>query len=257
MHNSVSIRQNEILKILIQRGRISSSELAEYFQVTTETIRKDLDSLSKLGYVERRHGGATLSETYRQTYVYSKSKAAFCYAEKVAIAQQALHYVEDHSVIYLDGGTTVCELSKLLDARSDLTVVTPSLLVADVLRNSKKHRLYLTGGIMNYDYDLLHIVENDSFIEQFRFTTAFFGSTGIRYHSGPTSLNYAEVVIQKKVFAQSEFCTLLCDSSKFCMGGVYQYANWGDLTHVVTDSGAPEEQLDSIRMHTDVVCVTI
>ena len=256
MSDSVSVRQNEILKLLIQQGSVRAAELTELFQVTSETIRKDLNHLGELGYIERRHGGAVLSEAYRQEYVYSESKASFRRGEKSAIAQQALRYVEDHSVIYLDGGTTVCELSKLLGERTDLTVVTPSLLVADVFRKLKKHQLYLTGGLMNYDYDLLHIVENDSFIEQFRFAAAFFGSTGIRYHSGPTSQDYAEVVIRRKVFAQSESRILLCDSSKFRTGGVHQYADWSDLAHLITDSGAPEEQLATIRKHTDVVCVT-
>ena len=134
LSDSVSVRQNEILKLLIQQGSICASELAGRFQVTAETIRKDLNSLSELGYIERKHGGAVLSEAYRQEYVYSESKASFRRKEKTVIAQQALNYVEDHSVIYLDGGTTVCELSKLLNARADLTVVTPSLLVADVFR---------------------------------------------------------------------------------------------------------------------------
>lgn len=187
MSDSVSVRQNEILKLLIQQGSVRAAELTELFQVTSETIRKDLNHLGE---------------------------------------------------------------------RTDLTVVTPSLLVADVFRKLKKHRLYLTGGLMNYDYDLLHIVENDSFIEQFRFAAAFFGSTGIRYHSGPTSQDYAEVVIRRKVFAQSESRILLCDSSKFRTGGVHQYADWSDLAHLITDSGAPEEQLATIRKHTDVVCVT-
>ncbi len=77
MSDSVSVRQNEILKLLIQQGSVRAAELTELFQVTSETIRKDLNHLGELGYIERRHGGAVLSEAYRQEYVYSESKASF------------------------------------------------------------------------------------------------------------------------------------------------------------------------------------
>ena len=138
-------RQNEILNLLIEQNTVHSSDLSEKYSVSTETIRKDLNVLDALGYAKKHHGYATISPQYLKEYLNIDSKKGLNNQEKIAIAQRALSFVPDNSVIYCDSGTTVCELVRLLVARSSVTIVTPSLAIVEIMKSlpDKNHHLFL------------------------------------------------------------------------------------------------------------------
>lgn len=231
-------RQTEILNALIENGSVHSSNLSEKYSVSTETIRKDFNLLSSLGYADKHHGFATISQQYLKEHLNFDTKMEQNNREKILIAKQALSYVPDNSVIFCDSGSTVCELAKLLYLRTSVTVVTPSLSIVNALRSipDRNHHLFLLGGYVNYDFALTRSMEFDNSIEQFKFAVSFLGTTGIRYHDGPTSSRYSEGILRQRAIARSDSSIVLCDHTKFISGGVHQYANWSDCDILITDS---------------------
>ncbi|GFI05184.1 DeoR/GlpR family DNA-binding transcription regulator [Lachnospiraceae bacterium 64-25] len=248
-------RQNEILNLLIEQNTVHSSDLSEKYSVSTETIRKDLNVLDALGYAKKHHGYATISPQYLKEYLNIDSKKGLNNQEKIAIAQRALSFVPDNSVIYCDSGTTVCELVRLLVARSSVTIVTPSLAIVEIMKSlpDKNHHLFLLGGYVNYDSALTRQMEFDNSIEQFRFAAAFLGTTGVRYYDGPTSSKYNEGLLRQRAMARSASNIVLCDHTKFLSGGVHQYATWKDCTYLITDSIPDQSMRESLEKQIEVI----
>lgn len=90
-------------------------------------------------------------------------------------------------------------------------------------------------------------------LQDFRFTAAFFGSSGIRYHDGPTVLDPQEIAYKSIVANNSEKCVVMCDHSKFSIGGVAQYLSWNKVDYFITDSGATPENLSTLGSHPQII----
>lgn len=242
-------RQTDILNLLIEKGTVYSSDLSSQYSVSTETIRKDFNLLEELGYVQKHHGFATVSEQYTKEALNLDTKRPLHSREKLLIAKKALDFIEDNSVIFCDSGSTVCELAQYLTNYSSLTIVTSSLAIVDAFRNVPNGpHIFLMGGYVNYDYQLTRSMEFDNSVEQFRFAQAFFGTTGVRYHDGPTSSKYREGLVRQRVMRQSDCNIVLCDNSKFKTGGIHQYASWSECDYLITD-GIPDEKMKDNLEH--------
>ncbi|WP_394927318.1 DeoR family transcriptional regulator [uncultured Robinsoniella sp.] len=118
---SLANRREQIAKILLVEGKTKVGDLARRFEVSTETIRKDLMALDASGIIKKNNGSAeVLNESSANNYT-EKSKKAI--NEKVAIAQRAVKLIPDKSVVFLDTGSTVYQLARQLILRKDITVV--------------------------------------------------------------------------------------------------------------------------------------
>lgn len=90
-------------------------------------------------------------------------------------------------------------------------------------------------------------------LQDFRFTAAFFGSSGIRYHDGPTVLDPQEIAYRSIVANNSEMRVIMCDHSKFSIGGVAQYLSWNKVDYFITDSGVTPENLSTLGSHPKII----
>ena len=141
MNAKLEKRRNEMIKLINANGHLTTSYLANYFKVTSETIRSDLKYLERIGYVEIVHGGATITCHVIDDVSNAKSKKHTRYAEKNLIADLALSLIPKNSFIYLDGGTTISLLAEKIVERNDLTIVTPSLLVVSAVLRQHETQL--------------------------------------------------------------------------------------------------------------------
>jgi DeoR/GlpR family transcriptional regulator of sugar metabolism len=138
-------RSAEILKEIETRGSVGVVDLANRFAVSEMTIRRDLTDLEKAGLVRRIHGGAVSARgrSYEPSLLVRPSKNT---AAKQLIGKRAAGLIAEDDCIAIGSGTTALEMAKNLVGRRNLTVVTPNLLVANVLANHSDIRLVLTGG---------------------------------------------------------------------------------------------------------------
>ncbi|MET9802566.1 DeoR/GlpR family DNA-binding transcription regulator [Streptomyces sp. NPDC006368] len=246
-------RQQQILRLAREGGRVDVLSLAEEFQVTAETIRRDLKALDRAGLVRRVHGGAIPAGRldFEPDLAERESTAA---DEKDRIARAALAELPEDGTVILDAGSTVARLVAGLPLDRSLTVVTHALPVAARLADHPGITLHLVGGRVRHstraavDAWALHAYA------QIRADVAFLGTNGFSTAYGLTTPDLAEAAVKQAVVAAARRVVVLADSGKY---GQDHFARFGDLLDVdlvITDSGlSPTDAAAIEAAGTDVV----
>ncbi|GAA2447416.1 DeoR/GlpR family DNA-binding transcription regulator [Streptomyces macrosporus] len=246
-------RQQEILRLARERGRVDVLALAEEFQVTAETVRRDLKVLDRAGLVRRVHGGAIPAGRldFEPDLVERDAVAA---DEKNRIARAALAELPADGSVILDAGTTVARLAAEFPMDSGLTVVTHALPVAARLADHPGIALHLVGGRVRHR---TRAAVDDWALRAYREINAdvlFLATNGFSLDGGLTTPDLAEAAVKRAAVAAARRVVLLADSAKF---GQRHFARFGDLSRVdllVTDTGlGPEEARAIERQGTEVV----
>jgi len=208
------------------------TELGAKLNVSEATVRRDLQSLEEQGRVRRVHGGAV--RTKFSTEPIFTEKASLNEGEKTRIAELALGMIEDGDTIFLDGGSTVLALSKLLDRKKNLTVVTNSLMAAAELMESP-HKLILVGGEFRALSRTFVGVLTDPIINMLRIKKAFLGTIGFSLDDGLSTTDPAEAHTKELVLRRSEKNIVLADSSKIGVSSFVASGSLADVQILITD----------------------
>jgi len=225
-------RRNKIINILMINGYVQAAQLADQFQVSMETIRKDLLYLEESGVACKEYGGARLSPLDVEQNLDVRMKNA---TKKQQIAKAALSIMNESKVIFLDAGTTCGALAKALNAYRNLDIITNSLLVWDVL-DASVHNVLITGGrkrdknmalVGNWCVQAISSVHAD---------ICFLGTSGIMDRKGPTTHSYQELEAKQAVIRQSDRVYVVADSDKFQKSGFHTICDWSEIDGVITDS---------------------
>ena len=246
-------RQQEILRIARDGGRVDVLSLAEEFQVTAETIRRDLKALDRAGLVRRVHGGAIPVGRldFEPDLTERESTAA---DEKDRIAKAALAELPAEGTTILDAGTTVARVAAAIPLESALTVVTHSLPIAARLADHPGIQLHLVGGrVRNRTRAAVDAWALRAYGE-IRADVVFVAANGFSAGQGLTTPDLAEAAVKRAAVAAARRVVLLADSTKY---GQEHFARFGDLSDVdllITDSGlSPEDTAAIERGGTEVV----
>lgn len=246
MSKATDIRQNEIYQVILEKGKAHVSELAKTFNVTTETIRKDLDRLDYLGLIIKKHGYAHILNDYNQLPLDIKITENSL--AKQEIAKKALDYINDNSFIFLDPGSTTLALAKYLPLKKGLTIITNSLAIAQVV-SDMKHDLIFAGGKLQKKGKSMIGVFTANNIDCIQIDTAFMGCDGFLDTDGPTTFSFEEVLVKQHVIKKSHKKILLCDHSKFKKTGTYTFADFKDYDVLITNpiSKAEEKLVNDVK----------
>lgn len=232
MSKTTNARRNEIYKMVLSVGEVKVKELANHFEVSTETIRKDLNFMDETGMVLKTHGGAKILNDYYELPVDVKLQEYV--QEKRCIARKALDLIDDNSVIFLDAGSTTIQVARMLRLKQGLTVVTNSLVVADLAMESG-HHVICTGGSAQrrgrcfVGYYALNVIDS------IHFDTIITGSDGFLGMSGPTTFSLDEVDVRRHLLANSDRKVLIADASKFTRTSTYQFARFEEYDYFITN----------------------
>ena len=145
-------RTAQIRQILFRDGKVSCNDLVKMFGVTPATIRRDLSELEEEGQIKRTHGGAELlrrrDQEAKEINVVPpwSARSVSCIGEKKAIAREIASIIPDNSTVFIDNGTTVFEVAKLLVNHNNLTVISNSLRASEYLGMYPNIQLYFLGG---------------------------------------------------------------------------------------------------------------
>jgi len=228
-------RLEQILALLAGRGKVAVTELAERFDVSAVTVRRDLETLACQGRVIRTHGGAMLTAPAVAAFEFLDRRSARP-AEKRAIARAAAAHVEPGMTLILDTGTTTLELARLLGAVPGLSVVTSSLAIASTLFAVPDLELILLGGTVNRSSpDLSGPLTVDN-LRNFHADLAFLGADGADSTGFHTS-SMAIAQVSRAMIDSADRAVLVTDSSKFARPAFVRIAGWKGLDGVVTDDG--------------------
>lgn len=248
-------RQQEILRLARDSGRVDVLSLAEELKVTAETIRRDLKALDRAGLVRRVHGGAIPAGRldFEPDLAERESTAA---DEKDRIARAAVAELPTEGSVILDAGTTVARLASGLPLESGVTVVTHGLATAARLADHPGIQLHLVGGrVRNRTRAAVDSWALRAYGE-IRADVLFLAANGFSVEHGLTTPDLAEAAVKRAAVAAARRVVLLADSSKH---GQEHFARFGDLADVdllITDGGLPQGAVAAIeRGGTEVVRV--
>lgn len=245
-------RRSQLAQAIITEGRLSVSDASEKFNVSTETIRKDLIYLEKEGIIKKSRGGAMpASEALEKPVIQKGTEHADA---KNQIAKKALEFIPASGIILLDAGTTTLALARLLALESNLTVFTNSTAALNVLAESQ-NKVYILGGqVRPSSLAVVGQWANEQ-ICSIKVDTAFIGSDGFQNLAGPATYSYEEAEIKKNMLKISRQKIVLADSSKFRSGGSFQFGSWNDIDVLITDINASAEEITMIPDCTNIQIV--
>jgi DeoR family fructose operon transcriptional repressor len=240
-------RQQEILRLARDGGRVDVVSLAEEFQVTAETIRRDLKALDRAGLLRRVHGGAIPAGRldFEPDLAERETTAA---DEKDHIAKAALAELPTEGTLILDAGTTVARLAGAVPLEASLTVVTHSLPIAARLADHPGIQLHLVGGRVRHRTRAAVDAWALRAYGEIRADVLFVAANGFSAEHGLTTPDLAEAAVKRAAIAAARRVVLVADSGKH---GQEHFARFGDLSDVdllITDSGLSPEDTAAIEL---------
>ncbi|MFI1419539.1 DeoR/GlpR family DNA-binding transcription regulator [Streptomyces sp. NPDC020731] len=246
-------RQREILRLARDGGRVDVVSLAEEFQVTAETIRRDLKALDRAGLVRRVHGGAIPAGRldFEPDLAERETTAA---DEKDRIARAALAELPADGTLIVDAGSTAARLAGTLPVELSLTVVTHSLPIAARLADHPGIQLHLVGGRVRHRTRAAVDAWALRAYAEIRADVLFVAANGFSAEHGLTTPDLAEAAVKRAAMAAARRVVLLADSSKHGQEHFARFGDLGDVDLLITDSGlSPDDAAAIERGGTEVV----
>lgn len=232
-------RRNAILAKLSLEGKVVVSDLAREFEVTEETIRRDLEKLDKDGLARKTYGGAVKNENFnidlpfhvrKQTNVESKRRIA-------AMIGEMIH---DGDYIMLDSSTTALYVIKNILDRKKITLITNSIEILIELCNKPDWMIVSTGGVLKEGGLSLVGYQAERMVSGFHVDIAICSCKGLDANMGVTDSNERDSEIKKAFFNAANKKVLAVDSSKFDKTSFVKVCGVSDIDTVVTDTDPGE-----------------
>ncbi|MDX1565045.1 MAG: DeoR/GlpR family DNA-binding transcription regulator, partial [Phycisphaeraceae bacterium] len=227
-------RHLQIMDLLRTGGSVRVSELASRFDVTEETIRRDLETLGNAGKLVRTHGGAIA--TSDQELPLSIRQATNL-KEKIAIAEAAIGRMQERQVIGLDASSTAYEVARRVPDRP-MTVVTNGMPIATVLADRAHVRVVLTGGTLDAGSMSLTGAGAEATLERFNLSQLFLSCKGVEVDRGLSEATEEHAAIKHRMMRAAERVILLADHSKINVRSSVCFASIQEVDELITDRRA-------------------
>ncbi len=233
-------RRNKITELITKDKSVLVVELAKQFEVTTETIRGDLEKLEKQGILVRTYGGATLVEgTDDMDYLTRTTVNA---EGKQRISERAARMIRDGETIFLDASTSSYYLAKSIKDKKSLTVITNAERVVSELASCPNIKVICTGGRLtpkNMSYCgrvAEETIRNNYYANKF-----FFSCRGATIQRGLSESTEEDAAVKKAMLDSAETAIFLCDYKKLGKLGVPIIPNFKPIDTVITDIKLTDE----------------
>lgn len=233
-------RLEYILRVAHASGFAHVDDLADALGVSRMTIHRDLDDLHQKGLVRKVRGGASITSSTQFEADWDYRMRARL-KEKQAIANAAIHLIEEGDVVLLDDSTTALQLVPLLNRFEAITVITNSEIVVEEVRKSEGINLICLGGQYNRrSASYLGVLSEDT-VSRLAADVTFLSSSSLHgttlYHQ-----DQLQLAIKKAILKAASRRVLLIDHSKVGQRALFQLCDVSDFTHVVMDSGVSDTQ---------------
>ena len=241
-------RQQKIQTIISENGEAKLPELEALFpDVSTMTLRRDLEKLETLGEIVRTRSGAkSIAYLTRLSEAQFSERENENIAEKSFIAQAAYRFVRQESSIFLDTGTTVSSLARLLK-NDKLFIITAAPNIALECARNHENTVYMTGGQLSSGNLSLSGVNALSFLEHINIDVAFMASSGFTFSNGFTCGSFDECQVKKRVIEKAAQVIMLMDSSKFGRNLPFTFSTLSDIDLLVTDKNVAGEDFKRLK----------
>ncbi len=249
-------RRKTILDMLAKHRVVAIRDLLAMFDVSEETVRKDLIAMEQQKILLRRHGSVELIESGSEATVDIRSAENLLAKERIAAAAMNLIPCKDGDVIALDSGSTTWCLAKLLAERKGQTIVTNSMKIADAFAASPmKNDVYCAGGLLRGLDKSFYGPWTFRNLSSIHTTVAVLGSNGVRIRDVIGAVSYEDADVKRAYAHNSQRNIAIFDSSKFTTGTLLEAVRWEEISLVITDDGIPDEDRERVEKATKLLIV--
>ncbi len=235
-------RRESINQYIQSKGEVKLTELEEkYSDVSSMTLRRDLEMLERQGQIIRVRGGAKsiahLSLLKEAAY---NQRQAENIQSKLVIATKAASLVEAGRSLYIDSGTTCMFFAKQLPDQT-LFVLTPAPNIALELAKNSNIKINLTGGQLNRDTLTLSGFNAAEYVKSLNIDLAFMAASGFSLSTGFTCGDYYEAELKRLIIKKAQRVVMLMDTAKINSGLPHTFARLSNIHTWVTEGPLPED----------------
>lgn len=241
-------RQQAIAQLVAARGRLSVNALAEEYAVTTETVRRDLTALERLGLVHRVHGGAVPAGALAAIESGLGERDAANTESKDRIARAAVGLLPSSGgTVLFDAGSTTIRVLGHLPRDHRLVVVTHAVPIAARLVSYPQVELHLLPGRVRSTTQAAVGADTVAALDDLRADLVFLGTNGLSVEHGLTTPDRDEAATKRALVRAARRVVVLADSSKLGRELAVRFATTDDIDTLVTDAGIPDDVREALE----------
>ncbi|NMA84976.1 MAG: DeoR/GlpR transcriptional regulator, partial [Epulopiscium sp.] len=207
-------RRNAILALIQEKESVKVQYLSKQFDVTEETIRRDLEKLELEGYVKRTYGGAVLKESTSIDPPFTIREGTNIKG-KEAIAKKVMEYIKDGDTLMLDSSSTALHVARELREKQNITVITNSTKIVLELANAPNCTVISTGGMLKSSSLSFVGYRAEEFIQNYNVNKAILSCKGLRMDKGLMETNEMEAQVKQAMVKSADKVFLIVDYTKF------------------------------------------
>lgn len=245
-------RRERIMERVLREGRVDVGELAESFDVTSETIRRDLSDLQGDRMVRRVHGGAVPWRS-GMSVPELRVREGQNVEEKRRIAAAAAREVPERGSVLIDSGSTAAHLADAFDRDRNVTVITNSIPIIQSLATTDQPRVVVLGGTLRrrtmamVDETAVHALRD------LAVDVLFFGCDGMSPERGFSTPYATEVVIKQAMMAAARRVVMMFDHTKVGNEQLYRFARIDQVDTIITDTEVDDAVVTALEAQGPVV----
>jgi DeoR family myo-inositol catabolism operon transcriptional repressor len=240
-------RIKKIQDYVLEHQTVSLDELVKVFNVSKNTIRRDVQELVDLGDLKKVYGGVSVNHRTLESFNDRQTRNK---KQKEQIGKLAASYVEDDDIIFIDSGTTTLEMAEHLKTKN-VTIITNNL---DFINDSLPYdnlTVISMGGVFQRKTKSFVSFKNMELLKAYNINKAFMASTGVSLTNGVTNSSPLESEIKQTVVEQSTKVFLLVDHFKFDKYALMTYCDLKDIDYLITDA-LPNENYQKFAEKHDI-----
>ncbi|MDR1375031.1 MAG: DeoR/GlpR family DNA-binding transcription regulator [Treponema sp.] len=241
-----TIRKKELIEYMNSNYSAKLQIMADFFNVSVMTIRRDLLQLENQGFVTISRGVAYLNAG-TTLELSSALKDSQMLKEKKRIAKRAVQFISEGSTVFFDNGTTVRELAYEIVQMKNLTVITNSLLVINILCNFPHIACLVVPGALDHKSMGFFDATTCTYMARMNIDIAFFGAEGVDTEAGFMVPSADDAEYKRVISVNSADVVVLADSSKIGKKSLVRYADFDTVNVFVTDNKCDQAVLDRIQ----------
>ncbi len=250
----LSQRQNLILALARETGRVDVDGLSTKFKVSPQTIRKDLNVLCDRQLLQRVHGGAIVGSGIEN--VSYDARRMLAPEPKKSIGKKAAELIPDSSSLLLNIGTTTEQVAHSLCDHRGLLVITNNINAVDIMKDYLGIEMIIAGGQVRLSDGGIVGVAAVDFINQFKVDYAVIGVSAIDEDGSLLDYDFREVRVAQAIIENARHVILVADTMKLERSAPIRIGHVSQISTIVTDTKMPQKLTDICKEHGVTVLIT-
>lgn len=239
-------RRNAILARLNSEGKVIVADLSREFDVTEETIRRDLEKLDNEGLAKKTYGGAVLNQDLNTDIPFNVRRGTNVEL-KQRVAEILATQIHDGDYLMLDASSTAIQVAKAIKNRKNITLITNSVEILLEMSDKEGWNILSTGGTLKKGSLALVGTSAERMIREFHVDMAICSAKGIDIARGVTDSNEKDTEIKRAIFASANRKVLAIDSTKFDKISFVRVCDIQEIDTIVTDRQPSERWMEYLK----------